>query len=310
MRKRVALIAAVAALSLGAAGCTRLESTYVRKVQEADSLGKELSLLQQRHDALAAENAALKERVEKLTGDLDFVSGQRDALAADVRSLEGTLRAKSDTLSQTIVELRQKNAGLEDENRRLRLNVADLQKAQEEKIRKVSSTYESLLEKMKGEIAQGQVTISELQGKLTVNMVDAILFDSGKAEIKPEGLTVLRKVVSILKEVDDKAIRIEGHTDNARIVGLLAKVFPTNWELSAARAINVARFLQDQGIDPADLSAAAYGEYKPVAGNDTPEGKARNRRIEIILVPREGDAAPAPGADGGKPPAAETGDKG
>jgi chemotaxis protein MotB len=140
---------------------------------------------------------------------------------------------------------------------------------------------------MKGEIDRGQMTISELKGKLTVNMVDAILFDSGKAEVKTEGQTILQKIVSIVKDVKDKVIRVEGHTDNVQIIGMLAKKFPTNWELSAARAINVARYLQEQGIDPAHLSTAAYGEYKPVAGNDTKEGKAKNRRIEIILVPKE-----------------------
>ncbi|HEX9023817.1 MAG TPA: OmpA family protein, partial [Geobacteraceae bacterium] len=76
-------------------------------------------------------------------------------------------------------------------------------------------------------------------------------------------------------------------TDNVQISGSLSRKYPTNWELSAARAINVTRYLQQQGIDPALLSAVAYGEYRPVAGNDTEEGKAKNRRIEIILVPRE-----------------------
>jgi chemotaxis protein MotB len=151
----------------------------------------------------------------------------------------------------------------------------------------VSSTYESLLEKMKSEISKGQVTISELKGKLTVNMVDSILFDSGRAEVKKGGLEILGKVISILKDVNDKSIRIEGHTDNVQISRALAQRYPTNWELSAARAINVARYLQDEGIDPGQLSAVAYGEWKPVAENDTPEGRAKNRRIEIILVPKE-----------------------
>jgi chemotaxis protein MotB len=298
----LALIAA--ALFLGAAGCTRMESTYVRKVLEADGLRQELAMLLQQHDALVEENEALKDRVGTLSGDLEFMTGHRDKLAADIRSLESVLQAKSDSLSQTIVELRRKIADLENENRRLQLSVADLEKAQKEKVRKVSATYESLLDKMKSEIERGQVTISELKGKLTVNVVDAILFDSGRAEVKPEGLAVLQKVVSILKDVDDKAIRIEGHTDNARITGLLAKTYPTNWELSAARALNVTRYLQDQGIDPAVLSAAAYGEYKPVAGNDTPGGMAKNRRIEIILVPREDAGAPAP-EEAGREPAAD-----
>ena len=140
---------------------------------------------------------------------------------------------------------------------------------------------------MKSEISKGQVTISELKGKLTVNMVDSILFDSGKAEVKKGGLEILGKVISILKDVKDKAIRIEGHTDNVQISRNLAQRYPTNWELSAARAINVARYLQDEGIDPGQLSAGAYGEWKPVATNDTAEGKAKNRRIEINLVPKE-----------------------
>jgi chemotaxis protein MotB len=140
---------------------------------------------------------------------------------------------------------------------------------------------------MKSEISKGQVTISELKGKLTVNMVDSILFDSGKAEVKKGGRDILGKVVSILKDVNDKSIRIEGHTDTVQISRALAQRYPTNWELSAARAINVARYLQEQGIDPGQLSAVAYGEWKPVATNDTAEGKAKNRRIEIILVPKE-----------------------
>jgi len=151
----------------------------------------------------------------------------------------------------------------------------------------VSKTYGDMLDKMKKEVAQGAVTITELKGKLTVNMVDAILFASGEAEVKPEGLEVLSKVIDVLKDVKDKAIRVEGHTDNIKIRGALTKRFPTNWELSAARAVNVARYLEKQGIDPALLSTAAYGEYKPVASNDTKEGRAKNRRIEIVLVPKD-----------------------
>ncbi len=150
-----------------------------------------------------------------------------------------------------------------------------------------SKTYSAMIEKMKSEIAEGQVTITELEGRLTVNMVDAILFDSGKADIKPEGRTVLQKVADVISQVEDKAVRVEGHTDNVKIGGALTRAFPSNWELSAARAINVARYLQRLGVDPSLLSAAAYGEYRPVSENDTPEGRAKNRRIEIVLVPRD-----------------------
>ena len=300
--KRVAgFLASVAVLGICMGGCTRFESTYLRQVAEAERLSGELAALQQRHRSLEEENRALQARIAELAEDLAntrserdhlgenlrFVTGERDRLAADNRELGRTLSAKTDSLSRTIVELRGKVADLERENGMLRQEIAALQKAQEEKVEKVSKTYEGLMSKMQEEIRQGQLTISELKGKLTLNLVDAILFDTGKAEVKPGGIALLQKIVSILRDEREKAIRIEGHTDNVPIAGMLAKSYPTNWELSAARAINVTRYLQDQGIDPALLSAAAYGEQKPVADNSTPEGKAKNRRIEIVLVPRE-----------------------
>jgi len=140
---------------------------------------------------------------------------------------------------------------------------------------------------MKGEISKGQITITELKGKLTMDVVDKILFASGESAVKKEGLDVLQRVVEILKTVKDKNIRIEGHTDNVKITTKLAKVYPTNWELSAARAINVSKYLQQQGIDPKILSATAFGEYQPLADNSTAEGRAKNRRIAIILLPKE-----------------------
>jgi chemotaxis protein MotB len=165
--------------------------------------------------------------------------------------------------------------------------IGQLEKSREEKVQEVSKTYAQMIEKMKSEIAEGQVTITELQGRLTVNLIDAILFDSGKADIKPEGRQVLQKVAEVIGQVEDKAILVEGHTDNVKIGGALARAFPSNWELSAARAINVARYLQRLGVDPALLSATAYGEYRPVSENETAEGRAKNRRIEIVLVPRD-----------------------
>jgi chemotaxis protein MotB len=301
MPKKIVLSILVVLLAAGLSACSVMQATYQEKVDEADSLTKRLASLQKKHDDLAAENTALKVRNErliselagmtlqkdKLTTDLAYVTGQRDKLAADKEEVDKVLQSKSDTLSQAIFELRRKVADLDAENAKLKASIASLVKAREEQVQKVSSTYESMLEKMKSEISKGQVTISELEGKLTVNMVDSILFDSGKAEVKKGGLEILGKVISILKDVNDKSIRIEGHTDNVQIVRALAKRYPTNWELSAARAINVARYLQDEGIDPGQLSAVAYGEWKPVGDNDTEEGKAKNRRIEIILVPKE-----------------------
>jgi chemotaxis protein MotB len=294
MQKKIVLSILVALLAAGLSACTVMQSTYQRKVDEADTLTKRLAALQKKNDDLIAENAVLKadlERMtlqnEKLATDLSYVTDQRDKAVSDKEELDRILKARSDNLSQTISDLRRKVADLDAENMKLQAENASLAKAREEQEQKVSSSYESLLEKMKSEISQGQVAISERKGKLTVTMVDSILFDAGKAEVKKGGIEILGKVVSILKDMSDKSIRIEGHTDTMQISRASAQRYPTNWELSAARAVNVARFLQDQGIDPGNLSAVAYGEWKPVATNDTAEGKAKNRRIEIILVPKE-----------------------
>jgi chemotaxis protein MotB len=253
------------------------QGKYRLKEDEAKGLSGELGELKLQYGKLSADNSALKAEVAGLVKE-------NQALTKDKSELEQVLKAKSDTLSKNVSELRQKVADLQEENRKLGDEIAALQKAKEEKVKEVSGTYEHLLENMKSEIAQGQVTISELKGKLTVNMEAAILFDSGKPDVTPEGIAILLKMVSTLKEVKDKSIRIEGHTDN---VPIRSAQFPSNWELSAARAINVAKYLQQQGIDPANLSATAFSEFKPVADNATKEGRAKNRRIEISLVAKD-----------------------
>ncbi|HEY5513870.1 MAG TPA: OmpA family protein [Geomonas sp.] len=271
---------------LALSGCVS-SGTYQQKKLQAEGLEQGLQQQQAAYGKLAEENGALKGELTRLTGELAALNLEKDGLNASKKGLEGSLKSTSDAKNQKIGELSQRLSELEAENRRLKDELAQLQKLKEIEVQKTSRTYEDLLENMKGEISKGEVTISELKGKLTVNLVDSVLFDSGKAEVKPNGLIVLQKVIDILKDLKDRAIRIEGHTDNVQAGGALARKYPTNWELSAARAINVAKYLQLQGIDPALLSAVAYGELKPVASNDTEEGRAKNRRIEIVLVSKE-----------------------
>jgi len=267
-------------------GCVSM-GKFELKEKEASDTARSLQELQQKYSDLNRENSGLKTRTEKLDSDIAGLAKDKETLTAEIKKLNDILKAKSDELSREISEIRQRSSDLENENNRLKEETANLRKAKAEEAQKTSRTYEEMLEKMKNEISQGQVTISELKGKLTVNLVDAILFDSGKSEVKPAGLVVLQKVIDILKPLKDKAIRIEGHTDNVQISDSLSRRYPTNWELSSARAINVTRYLQQQGLDPTMLSAVAYGEHHPVARNDSEEGKTRNRRIEIILVPKD-----------------------
>ena len=153
-------------------------------------------------------------------------------------------------------------------------------------VKEQSAAFAQMQEAMKAELASKEVTLKELEGKLTLTMVEAILFDSGKADIKKEGKEALKKVAGVLKDVKDQDVIIAGYTDNIKISASLAKKFATNWELSAARAISVVKLLQADGVDPALLCASGFSEYRPVADNTTPEGRAKNRRMEIILMPK------------------------
>jgi chemotaxis protein MotB len=192
---------------------------------------------------------------------------QRRQLAA-LQARVGDLEAVRDRLQQTSSELKEQV------------------EAKEKELAALRSTQDELLEGLKQEIADKQIQVERIRDQLRVEMVDEILFDSGEAVIKPAGLEVLRRVGAILKKVPNRRIEVQGHTDNVPIAAPLAKRFPTNWELSAARATNVARFLQDEAkIDPKLLFATAFSEYRPRAVNDTEEGRRKNRRIEILLGP-------------------------
>jgi len=153
---------------------------------------------------------------------------------------------------------------------------------------KSKATYEQLMGQLQKEVSEGQIAIQQYQDKLTLNVAEKIFFDSGSAELKPGGKEVLNKVGRIVKGLTDKVIRVEGHTDNVPIAKPLQPIYPTNWELSAARATTVVRFLQEfAGVPPEMLAAAAFGEYRPIAPNDTPANKQKNRRIEIVLQNRD-----------------------
>ena len=147
----------------------------------------------------------------------------------------------------------------------------------------MNDTYENLNKSLEAEVKSDQVEIKQLKNELKVTLVNDILFPEGGWEVSRQGVSVLSKVAPSLQNLSGKEIVIEGFTDNLPVEGELRNRFPTNWELSAARACNVVRHLQAQGIDPTVLAAEGFGEYRPVASNDTPEGRHKNRRIDIVI---------------------------
>jgi chemotaxis protein MotB len=170
-----------------------------------------------------------------------------------------------------------------------------------QKIEELSSQLDELLrakglleQKLGQEIDDKQIKLQMMEKGLVITVVGDLLFDSGKAKIRPEALPLLDKVAAVLKDnMAQFNVGIEGHTDN---VPIKSSGWKSNWELSTARALSVLHYLlNDQGISPERLSAIGYGEYRPVASNDTKDGRKQNRRVEIVILPNitkvKGDAA-------------------
>ncbi len=207
-----------------------------------------------------------------------------------------TARREASISAQEASSLRSRVTDLEEMLENLRQTSAELEaqiKEKEEVLAALQATQEELRGELEQEIADGRIQVERLRGQLRVQMVDEILFDSGETSLKSAGVEVLNKVGAVLKKAENKLVIVQGHTDNVPIKGRLAERFPTNWELSAARAVNVARFLQDTaGLDPTRLSAAGFSEYQPKDDNSTAEGRQKNRRIEIVLAPLPDEPSP------------------
>jgi chemotaxis protein MotB len=289
MQRLAALALALAALS----GCVS-QDTFRKKSAEADQLRKDWQEEQARR--------------AKLQDSFDQLKAQLDNMLLDVNSLREKIRADEGTLAQKEAELKaaqERSADLQALVDELSKSKKKLEAAKAELERK-SAEYEQLAGALRTEIDAGRIELTELRGRTTVKMKDKILFASGSATIGKDGRDALRAVADALRNVRGKTIRVDGHTDNVPTSG---GAFASNWELSSARSLAVVRFLQDGGVDPTRLAGAGYGEFQPIAANDTPEGRSQNRRIEITLVPVDG-AAPmpavaAPAAAGAKVPAAK-----
>jgi chemotaxis protein MotB len=212
-------------------------------------------------------------------------------LELETRSNETQAQLEQDktNLQTQISKLQSENERLSDTIEALKTEVQQEKMAVQQKESEVSElekTRREIESSLKEQIAQKDIKLEEIEGKLKVTFVDKILFDSGSVMIKPKGQEVLLTLADSFRDRKDQNIAVEGHTDDVQIGAALLDRFPTNWELSTARATAVVRFLQEKGnIEPERLTASGFSFYRPVATNDTPEGRKENRRIEIILVP-------------------------
>lgn len=215
-----------------------------------------------------------------------------------MRGLE-SLQGKLDDANANLAAAQEENQSNQDLVTNLQSQIAGLKQEQEAS----AQVSKGLEDEMNADLASKDVTISNLQGRLTVTILDKVMFDSGEAILKPDGQAVMRKVAAFLAEHADLQIQVVGHTDNMPIRLDARSRFASNWELSTARALAAVHFLTEQaGVDPRRVGAVGYGEYRPIADNTTAEGRAGNRRIEIAILPPSTNGL-APGA---LPPVAST----
>lgn len=191
-----------------------------------------------------------------------LVDGENKELKKYIQSLEVDNKELQKTYDWLAAEVKRKAEALEALNR----------------------TQAELNKKLEREVRRGEILIKEIRGNLVVDVTDRILFDSGEAELNEQGKEVLKKVGETLKEASDKIIQVGGHTDSLPISDKLKDQFPSNWELSTARATQVVRFLAEAAKIPGDrLVASGFAQFRPVSSNATKRGRRLNRRIEIIL---------------------------
>jgi chemotaxis protein MotB len=209
----------------------------------------------------------------------DLNHSQRDLTAA---------RAKGDDLTSETDHLRDRVTTLENDRVQLARNLSATKQEMDELRRahvqaeQRSELFRTLVTKLRAMIDSRTLAVEIRKGKMLVKLGDQILFDPGKAELKPDGQTALRQVAAALKEIPDRDFLIAGHTDNQPIKN---SPYRSNWELSTSRAVNVVRFLQSEGVDPRRLAAAGYSEFDAVAENSSTDARAQNRRIEIVVMP-------------------------
>ena len=257
------LVATSLSLTMAGAGCGVDENVYNAAVKDRD-----------------AKAAALAQTQADL--DKEKVAHKKDADRA------ANLSKKLEALGQDVSRLETERTGLGGELDEAKKRMEELKKAQAQAEARAAQ-FRKLVTQFKALTDSGKLKVEIRENRMIIALGDKILFDPGKTDLKPEGKDALTQVTVVLKDLPNRNYQVAGHTDN---IPIKSGKFRSNWDLSTARAVEVVNFMISAGLDPKRLSAAGYADMSPVAPNDTPENKAKNRRIEITLVPNLDDLPP------------------
>ncbi len=256
--------------------------------------------LEKKHQATTEELDARNKKVKTLEEEIAEREAKIKELDAQIVNLEEKIRLKE----AEIVSLEESKQGVESElaavvkdRARLRASAEELEKALSEASKRKAEAekrvaeFRNLLARFKSLIDAGKLKVKIVAGRMVLELPTDVLFASGRAKLSSDGETAIGEIGQILATIPDRNFQVEGHTDN---IPISTSRYPSNWELAAARAVTVVKTLRAAGMRGEVLSAASFGEFRPVASNDAAEGRAANRRIEIVIVP---DLSSLPGFD-------------
>ena len=262
-------IASLTAVLLLSTGCVT-KSTHELTLQELNTTRNELGAAQatikSQQATIDSQNQQIESNREEILSNQAQIGMTHDELA--ILAMKRTQLQQE--LDKSRDELKQSQSQLE----KMRQIEAETQKRNE--------IYARFVQELQKMIDGGQMTVTIEQGRIVINLPNEVLFASASATLGGQGQEAIRKVADVLKEFSDRRFQVEGHTDNMPIK---SERFPSNWELSTARALSVVHLMIDEGVAPQNVSAAGFGEFHPRATNDTKEGRAQNRRIEIVMLP-------------------------
>ena len=266
-----AIIIATLAVFAASGCCGKYKDQIAGLDKEVAGLKKDKSELEATKADLEGRIASILDYQKALESEIEKLGGDKAALADKFKSAQADLDAAKSSLEETMADLEAKQKIIEE------------MKKKEEQAQKRLATLKGMLDKFKSMIETGKLKVKIKKGKMVLELPSAILFESGKADLSEEGQATLGQVASVLATITDREFQVAGHTDNVPLAK--GSKFKSNWSLSTARAVAVVEYMQENGVKPTTLSAAGYSEYQPAAKNDSEEGKAQNRRIEITLMP-------------------------
>jgi len=300
------LVLCILIVSVTLGGCAYLQSLGRRETQAEidESEEEEPSVPPDESEVKLASQAReieeLRGKLQELNIQLSQLIESRDSCYQQIKRLEEERKRSQDLFDerlrgleeekikteQSLAAARKREKALGSELEQARSRLRQLIEAREKDVQELAGLKAELVKELKEHIATGKVLVNEEKRGLVIALVGVAPLRAEGVVVRPEDKPILHRIASILKKYADKEILIEGYTDDAPITS--SSRFSSNWELSTARATTILRYLEEkEGISAKRLSAAGYGEYRPLATNATPEGRGKNRRVEIVILSRE-----------------------